>query len=309
MLSSRLFPRLKLNRAMEKRELTFEAIGTQWSIRIESELTQTEWLHLDRLVQTRIDEFDKTYSRFRKDSIVARMAESAGGYDFPNDVQDLLTFYERLYRATDGAVTPLIGGVMSDAGYDANYSLRAKTLRRPPAWEEVIDHNGSTVTMKQPAMLDFGAAGKGYLIDILSKLLDEAIVKKYMINAGGDIIYKTAGDDYLEVGLENPLDTTEVVGLARLSNASLCASSGSRRKWGKYHHIIDPTTLESPKEVLATWVIAADTMTADGVATALFFSAPAALRKHFEFTYAVLRSDMSLEYAKDFPIQVYETTA
>ena len=40
--------------------------------------------------------------------------------------------------------------------------------------------------MKQAAMLDFGAAGKGYLVDIVGQVLENHGIKNYVIDAGGD---------------------------------------------------------------------------------------------------------------------------
>lgn len=294
---------------MRKRHLSFQAIGTKWTIEATTDFADTDWRALDQSVQARIDLFDATYSRFRNDSLVSTMARQSGTYPLPNDAFKLINFYKKLYEVTDGMVTPLIGQVVSDAGYDAAYSLRPKELHQPPAWDDVISYTKNELTIKQPALLDFGAAGKGYLVDIVGQILAEAGILDYFVNAGGDIIYRCSADTPLRVGLENPAELNEVVGVASIHNQSLCASSGARRAWGKYHHIIDPVSLESPKDILATWVVASDTMTADGLATALFFCDVATLRKQFEFSYAILRSDMSLDYSDDFPAEIFKDAA
>jgi thiamine biosynthesis lipoprotein len=62
------------------------------------------------------------------------------------------------------------------------------------------------------------------------------------------------------VGLENPLDFQQVIGMVEINGESVCGSAGNRRKWqidGKeFHHIIDPVKSEPVSEVLATWVVA-----------------------------------------------------
>ena len=95
------------------------------------------------------------------------------------------------------------------------------------------------------------------------------------------------------------------IGTVRLSNRSLCASAGNKRRWGDFHHIIDPTILRSPDRIVATWVLAADTMTADGLATALFFTSAESLQTRFKFSYALLDHTMNLYYAKDFPVNAF----
>lgn len=283
----------------------FEAIGTVWEITVRDILSDNVWTQLLQSVQARIESFDIAYSRFRPDTLVTRMSEAAGSYELPPDAFKMLDFYHKLYTATDGNVTPLIGQVMSDAGYDASYSLQSKPLRKPPNWEDVLEYDAKTLTIKQPALLDFGAAGKGYLVDLVAQIIDQAAVRAYTINAGGDILHRDTNRS-LEVGLENPLDTSEAIGMVRLGNRSFCASAGSRRKWGEFHHIIDPIKLQSPRDILATWVIADETMLADGMATALFFTDAAQLAKQFIFSYALLRDDMSLEHSQDFPARIFE---
>lgn len=294
---------------MTLRKLSFDAIGTTWSIDVTSKVTELEWRKLGEDIAACIAEFDKTYSRFRKDSWVTKLAHRAGTYELPDDAEPLLSFYKQLYDATGGLVTPLIGQVMNDAGYDARYSLTSKVLSRPPKWEEVISCSGNTLSMERPALLDFGAAGKGYLVDIVGGIIQSAGITEYVINAGGDILHKTAAGQSIEVGLENPFDTSQAVGIVALSNQSLCASAGSRRAWGRYHHLINPQTLKPVQEIAATWAVADNAMLADGLATALFFVPPQTLIKTFKFRYAVLYDDMGLEYSKDLPVTLFEAAA
>jgi thiamine biosynthesis lipoprotein len=290
---------------MPAQTVAFEAIGTHWSVHIDDTLTDDEWQRLKYAITNRIEQFDRTYSRFRHDSLVSRIASTTGTYDLPDDAAPMLDFYRTLYLASSGLVTPLIGRTLSDAGYDAEYSLQQLApLKSPPSWEESLVYTDSTLTVTQPVLLDFGAAGKGYLVDLIGTLIESMNIRNYTIDASGDILHRCDGSASLIVGLENPVDTSEAIGTIELHNASLCASSGSRRKWGSYHHIINPTTLTSPTEVLATWVLAPSTMIADGLATALFFVAPNALPE-FVFDYAILKHDMSIEYSKWMPLTLF----
>lgn len=284
---------------------TFQAIGTSWEIHVADTPGEGVWQKTLQRVHDYIDSFDKAYSRFRDDSLVVAISRRAGTYGLPADGYDLLQFYQRLYRATNGKVTPLIGQLIADAGYDAAYSFKERSLAAPPTWDDVLDYNEKTITVRQRVLLDFGAAGKGYLIDKVGEILESAGIVEYVINAGGDIRHRSGAGKAIEIGLENPFDSTEAIGAVTLQNQSICASSGSKRAWGNYHHIFDPDTRASTKDVAGTWVIADDTMTADGLATALFFVGPEAL-KDFAFSAAVLDNQGSLSYARDFPVTVFE---
>jgi thiamine biosynthesis lipoprotein len=292
---------------MHDKQFTFQAIGTHWQIHVLEPITEDACRQLMHTMHARIQAFDKTYSRFRADSLVTQMSEKAGEYPLPADGFQLLQLYERLYQATAGKVTPLIGQTIAAAGYDAHYTFQPHMPARPERWEDVLSYTHDSIRLRRPALLDFGAAGKGYLVDIIGELFEEAGVHVYLINAGGDI--RLRSKQAVEIAMENPQDTTEAIGIVQLANGSLCASAGSKRTWGTYHHIIDPDSVQSSHARLATWVCAADTLTADGLATALFFVDPAALQRQFRFSYAILENDMELTRSADFPGTVFETAA
>jgi thiamine biosynthesis lipoprotein len=256
----------------EHRSFTFEAIGTTWQIDIFDALAQDRAEGLVRRIQARIEEFDRAYSRFREDSLVTAMSKQEGEYEMPQDVVPMLRLYEQMYKITQGLVTPFIGNVLVEAGYDAQYSLRPKTLHVPPPWEEVMAFSSPTVIqIKQPAVLDFGAMGKGYLIDIVAELLWEEGLRSFCVDAGGDILLRKSDKVHMKIGLEHPQDVTQVIGVAEIMNGSLCGSAGNRRAWANFHHIINPKTLTSPRDILAAWAVASTTMLADATTTGLFF--------------------------------------
>jgi thiamine biosynthesis lipoprotein len=282
------------------RQCAFEAIGTYWVIEYEG----AKNANLEADILKRIETFDKTYSRFRGDSLVTRMGRAAGTYKLPPDARGLLQVYRQLYDATNGAVTPLIGDVLSDAGYDATYSLTPKRLTPPPAWDDVLTIYGTSITLARPTLLDFGAAGKGYLVDIITTTIKKYGIKTFWVDAGGDIRHENAYGNLLRVGLEHPDNPRQVIGAAELDNRSLCGSAGNRRVWANYHHIIDPRTLTSPSVIKATWVVANTAILADGLATCLFFVAPEALDR-FHFEYCIVHADNSLTYSPAFPATLF----
>jgi thiamine biosynthesis lipoprotein len=279
----------------------FEAIGTQWSIDILDSLSETKGQTLLNEINKRIEVFDKTYSRFRKDSLITEMSQKAGRYDMPPDAKPLLTLYKQLYQITRGAVTPLIGNVLSDAGYDAAYSLKPRTLHHPDTWEQVLDYTAPKLTIKKPAILDFGGGGKGYLTDIVGELLQAQGVHNFCIDASGDILYKNETNKPIRIGLEHPENPEQIIGVAELTNGSLCGSAGNRRKWHDFHHIISPHTLTSPTHIAAVWVIARTGLLADALTTSLFFTKPETLQNYFDFQYVIVNKDYTLAMSDDFP--------
>lgn len=285
-----------ISKTKRKHKWQFEAIGTKWLVE-----TTVPIEDLKNGIIERIEKFDAVYSRFREDSTVSAVGLRPGVYDFPADASELINFYRDLYEATDGAVSPLVGGVLDAAGYDKEYSLKPRVVSKAPEWDEAMRWNGSSVITSQPVILDFGAAGKGYLVDIVADMIEKSGVKEYAIDASGDM--RIRGEQEV-VGLENPYDPQSVIGTMTLSDGSLCASATNRRTWGDWHHIVDPRIATPTQEVVATWVIASTTMLADGLATALFFVSGDTLRR-WEFQYVRLLADGTVERSDDFVGELY----
>lgn len=282
----------------------FGGIGTLWQIDISQELSPSQESGLFTRIKERVEVFEKTYSRFRSDSLVAKIANESGIFELPPDAHKLFSFYYDLYKKTDGFFTPFMGGVLSDAGYDAQYSLKQKkALEIPPLWEDVFEYKHPTLVVKKPAALDFGAAGKGYLIDLVAQVIEEHSITSYCIDAGGDILYR--GETPIRIGLEHPQDTEKVLGVYMLEGGSICGSAGNRRTWGDFTHIINPKTLVSPKDIIAVWVIAETAFLADALATCLFFVNPAILEKTYDFEYAIVFKDLSIQTSSNFKGELF----
>ena len=285
---------------MQSVQCVFEAIGTHWQIDIYQKITDDKKSVIFDIIKNRIEEFEKTYSRFREDSLFYEISQKEGDYKFPDDAKELFDLYQKLYDITGGLVTPLIGNLLSDIGYDREYTFEKKNISKVKSIDEVYNYKYPNLIVKEKTILDFGGIGKGYIIDIVGKILEDNNINSYCVDAGGDIRYRTEIEESLNIGLENPIDMTQVLGVYKLKNRSICGSSGSRRSWGDYNHIVNPETLSSPREILAVWAIADKTVVADAMTTCLFFTSPQILSRHFDFEYAIVYKDFSLEYSKNF---------
>ncbi|MEU6782885.1 FAD:protein FMN transferase [Nonomuraea angiospora] len=294
-------------------QTAFDAIGTRWLIDTEEPLSAG--LRASVLERTR--DFDATYSRFRPDSLVSRIAAApeGGRFRFPDDSIVLFRLYDRLGVATDGALDPLVGRALELLGYDAEYSLtpapdavRARENRQGrAAWATDVVRDGTVLVTRRPLVIDVGAAGKGYLVDLIAGMLREAGVDRFVVDASGDLLH--AGRSVIRVGLEHPFNPRQVIGVANLRNRALCASAVTRRAWGDgLHHVLDARTGSPVTDVVATWVVADETVVADGLATALFFTDPRRLAETFRFTYVRMHADGRAEYAPDFDGELFTTS-
>ncbi len=280
----------------QRHKWQFDAIGTSWVIETEKPLDD-----LKDIITDRIEQFDRTYSRFRNDSLVTTVSKRAGEYTFPDNAQKLVEYYAELYDLTEGAVSPLVGQILQDAGYDKTYSLQSQGVTVAPVWNDVMEWHDMVLRTHQPILLDFGAAGKGYLVDLLGDILEQSGHANYVIDASGDI--RTRG--WLQtIGLENPYDPTMVIGTVEIQNVSLCASAVNRRVWGSWHHIVDPRSAQPVRDIVASWVIAPTTLQADGLATALFFVPGTAIADR-SVAYVRLLADGTVEQSPTFMGQLF----
>jgi thiamine biosynthesis lipoprotein len=277
-------------------DFSFDGIGTRWEISTPAPLSGA---HRRRLLDT-VADYDAAWSRFRPDSLIAGAAWRPGRYELPAGAAALGPLYETLYRLSGGAMTPLIGGSLEQLGYDANHSLRPAGPPLPaPAWDEVLDWQGNVLTTRAPVVIDVGAAGKGQLADLLSGLLRDGGVEEHFIDASGDLL--NAGPAPVAVGLEHPYDRARAIGIVSLGAGALCASAANRRAWGDgLHHVLDGTTGAPVRTVVASWAMAASAMTADALATALFFVDGSRLREEFDCSWLTVYSDGHAEYSADF---------
>jgi thiamine biosynthesis lipoprotein len=290
---------------------SFDAIGVPWRIGVGSSETPLGSIgaplaEADLLaVLERIEQFDRDWSRFRDDSLVSRIAREPGSWRLPADAAPMLELYEQLHALTDARVSPLVGASLERLGYDAAYRLTEAGDALPaPSWADSIAlrqaPEGLVLDTVSPVLLDVGAAGKGYLVDLVGDLLAARGVTETLIDASGDV--RVRGERSIRIALEHPADPTKAVGIADVADAALCGSAINRRAWGEgLHHIVDAVTGRPVADgVIATWVVADSALLADGLATALFFVEPARLCEAFAFEWVRLSTHTGLEASAGF---------
>jgi thiamine biosynthesis lipoprotein len=171
-------------------------------------------------------------------------------------------------------------------------------------WMTEVSRTGSVITTAAPVLIDVGAAGKGYLVDLVGDVLREGEIDDFVIDASGDLL--VSGPEPRRVALEHPLDPSLGIGVVELHSGSICASGSNRRVWGEgSHHIVDGRTGEPTRDVIATWAIAETALAADGLATALFFAAPSVLARAFTFSYVRMFASGRVEYSADLPGELF----
>ena len=281
--------------------MKFEAIGVPWEIETPDPLDA----RAQNAVRARIEAYDAVWSRFRDDSLVARIARESGAWMLPAEAAPLLELYRLLYDATGGRMSPLVGASLARLGYGAGLALRPSGPALPAVpWEDAIAWDGSVLSAPRPVSIDVGAAGKGQLCDLVGEVLREHGIDAFVIDASGDILRHGSGT--IRVALEHPVDPALAVGVVELGDGAICASATNRRVWADgIHHILDATTGLPVDRIVATWATAANAMVADGVATALFLAPPDRIPVQLGAEWAMITAAGRIEVSAGFSGEVF----
>lgn len=275
-------------------------MGTVWKVVIYKALSYTEKEVLGKEIERRLEEFDSLYSRFKEDSLVSGLAKTTGVILVPHDLVVILRIYKQFYKVSQRKFTPCIGSLLEDLGYDKDYSLVAKsTTRDVPDFETAVTIIDDThIELHRKVLLDIGAVGKGYAVDLIVHYLQESGYERFLVDGSGDVYYEGNGIP-IEVGLEHPRDTSKVIGVMEMKKGAMCSSATNRRSWGKYSHYVDPISKDSPDTIIATWVMAESAALSDALSTLFFFISPEEVRD-LDFSYCIMNHEDKIKKSPDF---------
>ncbi|MEM4634230.1 MAG: FAD:protein FMN transferase, partial [Candidatus Anstonellaceae archaeon] len=216
---------------------------------------------------------EKKFSRFLPSSELSRANSNLGVWqEASEELLFLVRSAEDFRIKTNGAFDITIKQRLEELGYgpkhkaSQNIIQKMRSLLLPPI---KIDNGSKRILLNKE--IDLGGLGKGYAIDKVAYLLESKGVSHYYINAGGDIYAKSKkGEPNWSILLEHPDDPERAIGKISINSMAIAASAANRRKWGRFHHLINPKTLLPAKNMKACFVLAKSAMEADAYATALF---------------------------------------
>lgn len=282
---------------MHKYEYTVEATGTQWSVTWwTAELSDQDSHELWESCLILLQDFESMYSRFNAQSFLSKLEEQSGRLVVPQNFVSMLEMYSDFYELSEGRITPLGGRVISDLGYDRDYSFVQKKgrLTVPGFMESVKILNKQEIEIKKGLTFDLGALGKGFLIDLtMQQIRKKDNISRILIDAGGDIAHYASDNKKARIALEHPEDSKMALGVIELGNEALASSGIGKRIWGdqeQLHHIYDPIMGGNTTNIQASWIIHSSAATADALATSLFLTDPHKLLCAYEFEYVQITS-------------------
>jgi len=221
------------------------------------------------LVRALFEERDARFSRFRPSSELSRVNALPLGLTLVSgEFASMLALSLDAARATDGLVTPAVGGAIVAAGYDRDFDrlppdVGAVVSAAVPSWQSISVHGGGLLRT-DTVQLDLNGVVKGKTVDDALELAGTG-----WVSAGGDV----AAIEPVVVGLPGG-------GSIALHGGGLATSSVARRRWladgVPQNHLIDPRT---GRPTTSPWrdvsVAASSCLIADVAAKAALLLGPA----------------------------------
>jgi thiamine biosynthesis lipoprotein len=224
-------------------------------------------------VRDEVDAIDRSCSRFRPDSELARLHDGAGSWVEVDPV--LIDAVEVALRAailTDGDVDPTVGESLLLVGYDRDFAgldpdgPPVGALRAAPGWRAVeVDANRSRIRIPRGVRLDLGATAKAFASDRSARAAAAATGTGVLVSLGGDIaVAGPPPPGGWDVGLADSHAASPEPGhTVRIETGGLATSSTTVRRWlrggRQVHHVIDPATGRPATEIWRTVSVAAAT--------------------------------------------------
>jgi thiamine biosynthesis lipoprotein len=191
--------------------------------------------------------------------------------------------YHRLTRgAFDVSVAPLVDlfrdRLVRETPVEPTAAEIAEALSRVGA--EHVALSPRRIGLARPGMrITLDGIAKGYIVDAVAAVLDRGGVRRYLVNAGGDIRTRGANAEQRPwtIAVEDPWRRSDFPDTIHLGDAAV-ATSGSYERYfdhdRTYHHIVDAATGRSPVHCSSVSVVAPTALAADALATSVFLMGP-----------------------------------
>jgi thiamine biosynthesis lipoprotein len=238
------------------------------------------------IVRSVMADVEQAASRFRTDSEVMALSDGDVHLLSPT-LRALLLCALDAAEATDGAIDPTLGAVMTAWGYaDAvpTETVRTPTIEvsRRATWRDVVvDLDVDTVQVPAGVVVDLGATAKAWAADTAADRIAEELATSCVVGIGGDLAVRCAD------GRRLPIAVAESEGangdLLLFGAGGVATSTTTCRRWATTgadaHHVMDPFTcrpVEGPWRTAT--VAAASCAAANHAATAALVKGAGAVR-------------------------------
>jgi len=233
-------------------------------------------------VMDEMHRIDRTMSPHKEDSELSRINRDAGVGPVPVSPE----MARLIVRAAE--FSSLSGGAF-DITYAAvgqlyDYRNRVRpgdaelaAARAAVGWRHlVLDSQAATVRFTRPGMrIDLGGFAKGHAVDNAAAILRRRGIAHAMVSAGGDsrVIGDRRGRPWT-IGVRDPRRPGQLAAMLPLEDVSISTSGDYERYFDadgtRFHHLIDPATGKSPREIQSVTILADDGLTCEALSKIVF---------------------------------------
>ena len=265
--------------------ITGETMGTTYHITVPPGHDQAA---LKAEIDAHLEAINASLSTYLPTSLISSLNEAT---DVPSTISldphfvRVLEAARSVYGASEGAFNPAVGPLVNAWGFGATLQLKT-TEHELSELVELVDFDSFTYDAEAQTLtktlagsqLDFSAIAKGYAVDEVAQLLQQANINSYFVEIGGELVTKGQHPEGRpwRAGITQPTEDAsggQFQSVVSLSDAAL-ATSGNYRNFyevdgERYTHTINPTTGRPERSsLLSATVVAPSCMLADGYATA-----------------------------------------
>lgn len=231
-----------------------------------------------------VKRLEQLLSTWISGSELSRVNASAGKVPVRVSAETLTVVRGSLQVAemTDGAFNIAIGPAVD--AWNVSTQPRIPTAEELETLKPLMDLRAvhadvqeRTIYLERAGMrIDVGGIGKGYAADMAVGAMRKAGATAGVVALSGDI--RTFGllpnGRTFPFGIQHPRREGTVLAFIDLQNEAISTAGDYERYFERdgvrYHHILDPATLQPARDCQSVTVVAPDGMTADGLDTGIF---------------------------------------
>jgi thiamine biosynthesis lipoprotein len=263
---------------MPARRVAFKAMGSPCELHLYAE-SESQHAAVAAAARAEIDRLERKYSRYREDSLAARINASAGedaGIRVDDETAALFDYAAMAWEQS-GGLFDITSGVLRRA-----WDFRAGRLPAPAeiealrplvGWEKVRWRRPQ-LRLPLPGMeLDFGGYVKEYAADRVAELCRQRGLRHGLVDLGGDLAVVGPHPDGSpwRVGIRNPRAPQGAVAAVALAAGGIATSGDYERcmivDGVRYAHILDPRTGRPVAGLASVSVVAAHCLVAGTAST------------------------------------------
>ncbi len=261
---------------------TFFSFDTFCTISIYEDISPDKAKGVIKEIEDRVNFYDKKLSRFDKDSELYMVNNNAGEKSIALS-PELFDIFQKSVEAsikTEGIFDITLGNISDMWDFNGTPQKPDENSLSALAGKEnykniILDKENMTVFYDGDFTVDFGGIAKGYVTDIIKKMLADSGINSAVVDFGGNVL--TMGSNYGEqfkVGISGGQDNSLVDTVS--INEGIFSTSNSFQRFaeieGEIHsHIIDPrTALPAKSDIQSCTVLCDNGITADVYSTTAY---------------------------------------